>query len=302
VVVLAGGRSRRFGSDKLLAVVGHRASIVRVVERVTPIASHVSVWTSDPARADRLAGLLPAAVVVHVDDPGLRDRGPGEAIAHALQGGDSGPLLFVPGDMPWIETAALTRFAKIAETGHAQAAVPYWSSGDSENLVQWHASSRNARFLPAVPPPRASDRRASEILRAVPRTLFVPAHRLSSTPRCFSHLTRPTDVRVPSSRGFSSADSLPILVDGPPKRNYARAQRDLRSGDSIHASRSFLAESLWYAGAGLEGIADHALSDALACGPSGRRGASAVGARPPRPLASGDRQTVNRRKPRGAPR
>jgi len=265
--VLAGGQSQRFGTDKLAAAVEGQPSVVRVVDRVAPLASRIEVSTSSRSRQRRLARLLPSTVRFLVDPPLRAGRGPGESIVSALRGGGRGPILFVPGDMPWVETDALARFVALAEASGAEAAVPFWGSGETENLVQWHRSVGTVRFLPEQDERPSRGRRASEILRAVPRTCFVPVRALSRRPRSFSHLTRPSDVDHPPLRGSWTGSSRSFVAGGFPKREYHRAHAALRAGRSLQAGLSFVRESLWYAQAGLDLFARQALDDAEGCDP-----------------------------------
>jgi molybdopterin-guanine dinucleotide biosynthesis protein A len=262
VIVLAGGRSRRFRGDKLTALVEEQPALARVVARVRPLASTVTVSTSSEARRTELAGLLPPTVHFLLDRPDRWGRGPAGAIARALEEVARGPVLFVPGDMPWLETRALARFVARAEAASGDVASPFWQSGETEHLLQWHRNGETSLAFSSPSADPSSARRASVYLRAAPRTLLVPIAALSSRPVSFSHLTCPSDVERPAPRGEAGHATRARLVEGVPKRRYHEARAHLMSGRRPEAARDFAAESRWYATEGLRLLARHALMDA----------------------------------------
>jgi len=277
VIVLAGDRSRRFGGDKLAAVVDGRPALSRVISRVAPFASEVIVATTTPARRRELARLVPSTVRFLYDHPSRRNgTGPAAAMVGALEAADPGPVLFVPGDIPWVETRALRRLIERASQSGAEVATPCWGSGETEHLIQWHQGNDTLRHLVGTGTEWSSGGRASEFLRAVPRTLFVPVPLLSDRPKSFSHLTYPSDVENPPERGRAGRSKVPRLVAGAPKHWYRLAQTALRSGRYADAARAFSAESRWYARANLPLLAQHASADALQ---AGHRRAPASGAK-----------------------
>lgn len=262
VIVLAGGGSRRFGRDKLTVRLDGRTALARVVDRVRPLASEVIVSTSTRARRGELAPHLPDAVRFLIDAAGPWGTGPAAAIARARHEVASGPMLVVPGDMPWVETRALARFLTIAADGGAELGAPFWQSGETEHLVQWHRGRETLDYLPVLRSRGPTGPRASEFLRAVPRTLLVPVVALSDRPTTFAHLTFPADLRRPRARGTAGGVVRTRLVEGAPKRWYRRAQRGLASGRLKDAARAFRGEAEWYARAHLTLLAQHARDDA----------------------------------------
>jgi molybdopterin-guanine dinucleotide biosynthesis protein A len=260
VAILAGGRSERFGTDKLLTEIDGVPSVARVARAVAPLATRLLL----SAGIERSRDLSPVLEVSH--EPAADDRprwgeGPGAAMAGILEAHARGPILFVPGDMPWLTTEALGRFVDHAGASDAEVAVPAWASGETENLVQYH---RTSRPVPATDPARhrGSGARASEYLRALPRTLCVPVGSLTDRTETFSHLNRPTDRELPSPRGTLGLAPPTRIVAGTPKRSYATAHEALLGGDRVTAAREFRRESRWYERAGLTVLARHAAADA----------------------------------------
>ena len=105
-VVLAGGSSRRFGSDKLAADAGGRALLDRVLDGLPPEAEVVVVGPPRP--------LGRPARFVREDPPG---GGPGAALLTGVRAArDAGAqrVLVVPGDAPGAGTAADLLLGKVA--------------------------------------------------------------------------------------------------------------------------------------------------------------------------------------------
>ena len=97
VLILAGGRSSRFGSDKAAALVDGVPSIDRVHEAVRAVGP---VWVSGPSRqmARAVAGFLP-------DEQ--RDQGPLHALICCFSKIRASRLLVVCCDQPWLTPAAI---------------------------------------------------------------------------------------------------------------------------------------------------------------------------------------------------
>ena len=271
VMVLAGGRSARFGRDKLSTPISGRPSLARVISRVAPLASDLVVSTASESRRRELAPLVRSDLSWSVDRDDTWGPGPAGAMARHLADRPGTELLIVPGDVPWIETAALRRFVERARRADVDTAVPAWSSGETEHLIQWHRGSEAAVAVrDAVRGPRGT-LRASEFLRAVPRTLVVPISRLTTDPGTFAHLTYPGDAVRRRWRGAAVRSARPRVIEGSPKASYAAAHRAYATAEFARAERAFIAESRWYAGAVLPLLARHAEDDARATVNRGRR-------------------------------
>jgi len=238
----------------------------RVLARVEPLASSVIVSTSSERRRRELAPLVPSAARFRLDRSRRWGEGPGGAIAGARDVVARGPVLFVPGDVPWIETRALGRLVRQAGAYSADVAVPYWQSGETEHLIQWHRSRATLRHLDRVTIGPLTTRRASEFLRAVPRTVLIPVRLLTQAPRSFSHVTYPSDLVRPAMRGRAGKSARVRVVEGAPKRWYHAARSQLRAGRPLDAVQAFLAESRWYSRANLPLLAQHAFEDAVRVG------------------------------------
>ena len=111
-IVLAGGASRRFGSDKLAAPLAGRPLVVHAIEalRRVPVAEIVVVGPPEPATPGWLADVAAAGARL------VRDRerfgGPLAGLAEGLRAlGSDEIALVVGGDMPWLDPGVLAGLA-----------------------------------------------------------------------------------------------------------------------------------------------------------------------------------------------
>lgn len=147
VIVLAAGRSRRFGSgDKLLAEFEGEALIVRTLRRVSCVrmAGHgvgVSAVVDGADRvvaaAIRAAGIEPAVrIVVN----GRADEGMGTSVAAGIAGLGDGvdAAVIVPGDMPFLSAGVIEALIGAFEAdGGKRPAHPVLADGTQANPVIW---------------------------------------------------------------------------------------------------------------------------------------------------------------------
>lgn len=119
-IVLAGGRSRRFGGDKLGALVDGRPLLQRSVEAVGSVCREVLVVLApDAPEPDLPAGLSVPLRFVRDPQP---FGGPLVGIAAALAEASQPVALVVGGDMPWLEGAVLTLLVSELEASRCQLA------------------------------------------------------------------------------------------------------------------------------------------------------------------------------------
>ncbi|MGH2722039.1 MAG: molybdenum cofactor guanylyltransferase, partial [Actinomycetota bacterium] len=107
--VLAGGESRRMGTDKALLEVEGVPLVVRAARALATALGEVVVVTRRPAA---LAGL---GLEVVADDPGPQT--PLTGIATALRHAAGRPVLVAACDMPWIEPAFVRALVSLAGEG-----------------------------------------------------------------------------------------------------------------------------------------------------------------------------------------
>ncbi len=122
-IVLAGGASRRFGSDKLGAELAGGSLVLHVLDALyrVPVDAVVLAGPAEPAAPAWLAAATGAgARLVRDPEPFV---GPLVAVSNALGDLDGDDVaLVVAGDMPWLEPALLADLARAASEPGAVAA------------------------------------------------------------------------------------------------------------------------------------------------------------------------------------
>ena len=99
-VVLAGGRSSRFGRDKLEALIDGRSLLSNAIDGVTPASTEILVIAA-PDAAPRLPA---SATLIH--DP-VAFEGPLAGVASGLRAAHESIVLVVGGDMPTLVGAVV---------------------------------------------------------------------------------------------------------------------------------------------------------------------------------------------------
>ena len=164
VLILAGGRSRRMGQDKIWMALAGVPLVERVVERILPLAGELLLSAQAPARFEDLVGALrgrgmPARVVTDLY-PGA---GPLAGLHAGLNAARYGLVLALAGDMPFVNTALIEQMIALAEgfdavvpevpAGRqatcsrnrstrctARAVTRLWLRGSRRVIVRWSAS------------------------------------------------------------------------------------------------------------------------------------------------------------------
>ena len=176
--VLAGGEAKRFGKDKLLALVGGR----RVIDRVLRVVGEDHLLLTTSEERCKLYGAKRC-----VYDPG---KGPAEALLRLNISFTS-----LPGDLPWIEREVLVRLDAYRRVFNAQLAVPVHSKGSLESLmisvdnfdeIKDRITKRNI--------PR--NLRMTDLVRASKTVVFVGSKLLTKNPSAFAHVNTQEDLRI----------------------------------------------------------------------------------------------------------
>jgi molybdopterin-guanine dinucleotide biosynthesis protein A len=104
-IVLAGGRSSRFGGDKLAADVEGRRLLHRAIDAVAGIAAEIVVVVGPEAPEPALPDATPVPVGIARD--AVTGRGPLAGVAAGLAAAGGELALVVGGDQPWLRPEVL---------------------------------------------------------------------------------------------------------------------------------------------------------------------------------------------------
>lgn len=204
-VILAGGRSRRYGSPKALARIGGAALLERVREALAEAAGPPVLVTADPALA-RAAGLPSRPDLIAGGGPAA---GLHAALAWAEEEGRRGALVAAC-DMPFLSAALLRRLIAVSREPPPALAVAPASAGrhGAEPLCAWYSVAA----LPAVErAARAGGARLVELLGELDARLL------------------PLD----EVRAYGDPDALFLNVNTPADRE--RAERIEQQREDAHA-------------------------------------------------------------------
>ena len=116
-IVLAGGRSTRFGSEKLAAEFQGSPLLHRAIVRVSQVCDEVVVVIARAAEEPD----LPAGVRVRIARDAKEGQGPLAGLASGLRSTSSKFTLVAAGDMPDLQVAVLEELIRVAERDQADA-------------------------------------------------------------------------------------------------------------------------------------------------------------------------------------
>ncbi|GEM_PF-3399584 len=121
-VILAGGKSIRFGRDKLTYRIDGKEILVRVIEAAQAVAGKVVLSVRREEDGERLSKLT--GLEYRVDEP-LPCTGPIRGVLSSIKRENT---LLLPADLPWMDGDALRSFLDVCESFSAQICGLLWSS------------------------------------------------------------------------------------------------------------------------------------------------------------------------------
>jgi molybdopterin-guanine dinucleotide biosynthesis protein A len=110
-IILAGGKSVRFGHDKVLETIGNTSLLEQVISRVNPLSKNIIIVTSKERDFGQLVKLPKISVVSDIF-PGQGSLG---GIYTGLVNSDSFYNLVVAADMPFLNGSLLSYMIKVSE-------------------------------------------------------------------------------------------------------------------------------------------------------------------------------------------
>ena len=187
-IVLAGGRSSRFGSDKLAADLDGVPLLHHAIRAVADVCAEVLVVGAPTGLSVELPDDIAAAVVLDAD----AYQGPLVALVDAASAATHRSLLIVAGDMPHLEPAVLERLlagahehqgACLLADGRAAALPDGGRSRGTAGAGAGAGQGRRASPEDGVRAPRSRARPRGRLADARPRCADPPRHRPSGRPR-----------------------------------------------------------------------------------------------------------------------
>jgi len=154
-VVLAGGRSTRFGGDKLATAVAGEPLLHRAVRAVAAAADEVIVVIGRDAPAPALPADLPAPVRLARDRE--LDRGPLAGLVAGLTAASAPAALLVAGDQPWLRPDVLRLLLEELDGPPGGPGFDVVALHDGDSLWPFPVALRVATVRPAAEAALAGD-------------------------------------------------------------------------------------------------------------------------------------------------
>ncbi len=110
-IILAGGRSKRFGHDKILERIGNTSLLEKVISLIDPISKEIIIVTAKERTLTRIAKNIKVKIVNDIF-PGQGSLG---GIYTGLVKSDSFYNLVVAADMPFLNESLLRYMIKVAD-------------------------------------------------------------------------------------------------------------------------------------------------------------------------------------------
>jgi molybdopterin-guanine dinucleotide biosynthesis protein A len=188
---------------------------------------------------------------------------PAEGVLAARPHLPEGRILLLAGDLGWLDPGSLGEF--VAAGGDHPVAALWRRDGSLDPTLAIY--ERRRLVGPLSSRGRSPLRRMSDLLRAAPSVLMVPAERILPSKGGhdpFQDVDRPTDLRPKrrAARGPRSADRR-ARIARPPASLFRRGRAAERAGDRRGAAVVYREEAVILGRAGLPELARHARRDAL---------------------------------------
>ena len=191
-LILAGGKSTRFGTDKAQTQLGGRPLIAHVLRAAARVAGEVVVAIGRESRIDVYKKLLPSSAQVVKDR--LRVKSPLVGILTGFQAMKSEYSVVLSCDTPFVKDSVLRLLFKRAV--HSDAAIPKWPNGDIEPLQSVY------KVRSVIPAAKLSLRRHEfrnvDMIKRLNRVNYVPVQeirRVDAGLTTFFNVNRRSDLR-----------------------------------------------------------------------------------------------------------
>ncbi|MHA1768761.1 MAG: molybdenum cofactor guanylyltransferase [Candidatus Thorarchaeota archaeon] len=192
VAILAGGNSKRFGTEKAMIEFRGEPLIRRMVALARQVSPNLLVVVSDDEQSRNLKPLVGDARIVQDPDDAVRCALTGALTA--FEHAESEFVQLLPVDSPLVNTELIGFLMELAE-GHG-AVVPSWPSGYIEPLHSVYRSEHAyARGLQVI---ESGKYRMSDLLAALRNVIYVSTEVLKQfdkTLSTFTNFNTPGDIR-----------------------------------------------------------------------------------------------------------
>ncbi len=253
-VILAGGLSRRFGTDKLTYRVGGKEVIVRVSEAVMEVAPRAVLSVRDEGMGERLSRLTGLDFKV---DESLPCGGPIRGVLSTVRRDNT---LIVPADLPWLSGDVLWSFLRLCPRSSVQICGLLWSSRvrNLEPLIAVIRSIEQLAHVRRACPLKGV--RVTDVHRASSSLLLISAGLIPQSWRLLD-VDRPQDL---NRRGERWKEEMLYISPESLGNPYRRAVSCLEEGDREGAMEMFNLEAGMLGD--VENLRIHAERDMMALG------------------------------------
>jgi molybdopterin-guanine dinucleotide biosynthesis protein A len=251
-IVLGGGVGKRFGGDKLIAIVDGETSIARIIAALREAdASETYILTRSEERCKlytSLTGLKNNCLY----DTDLACKGPGAALA-AISFLDAKRVIVVPGDAPWITAGLVKRL--LAFLDGCDIVVPLHAGGFLETLMLGVDGGYAAKFydIARMLCEWRDEVRPSDYIRVSRRACIVGSSLLTFSATEFSHINTREYLKTREPKN-PLGDKVLFKIEG-------KLSQLLGLGNREEQCKLLLREAEAYLAIGLKHLARHALRD-----------------------------------------
>ncbi|MDI6903213.1 MAG: molybdenum cofactor guanylyltransferase [Methanocellales archaeon] len=188
-IILAGGRSSRFSTDKSLFPLGGKTMIEHVLDKVSGIVDETLVVVGDPRQGKKISTVICETRITYDSIIGY---GPVAGILAGLLCAKGEYTLVIACDMPFVNASVVDFLFSLA--GGYDAVVPRWSDGNIEPL---HAVYKRNSMIKACEKAIEKDERTiSSSLHALPKVRYVSTEEIKEIDpelRTFINVNTPSE-------------------------------------------------------------------------------------------------------------
>jgi molybdopterin-guanine dinucleotide biosynthesis protein A len=230
--ILAGGEGRRFGGDKLAAMVDGEPVVARIASAARVAGAELVFAVTVSYERCRLYTELGGVDGCLYDSPPVEGcRGPAAATYTALRHAErlsAGLAMVLPGDTPWLGWRQLHLLASL--TPRDGSATVLHGDGFLESLLQSHRGEAIAAAAIGVERLcrlRGGHGRPTDALRSTPTLALLGTRLLSLSPISFSHINTRENLRAMQPKS-PPADRMVMLLEPPMYRGDVEVCQLLR--------------------------------------------------------------------------